>query len=86
MFKMYQTLLAGKATENVENTLPEAVRLKLEGVTAISVAVGGDHDVGTYSVSLPNTAAVRWNSQLHKNANPIKYAADANSFWTNLTT
>ncbi len=39
----------GKATENTGRTVPEAVQLKLMGATTISVAVGGDHDVSTYT-------------------------------------
>ena len=39
---------SGKATVNSERTIPEAVELKLEGVHVISVAVGGDHNVGMF--------------------------------------
>ena len=36
----------GKATVNIQRTVPEAVQLKSAGVHIISVAVGGDHNVG----------------------------------------
>ena len=40
--------VVGKATVDIDNTVPQAVRLKEAGVHVISVAVGGDHNVGKF--------------------------------------
>ena len=46
--KRFFFCVVGKATVDIDNTIPQAVRLKEAGVHVISVAVGGDHNVGKF--------------------------------------